>query len=424
MRRATLMMAAAAGVFTALSLASPALDVYLRAEALTKTMPDGAVVTFWGYAQDTAFGAGDGALKVPGPRIVVPPGDPTLTIHLDNNLPVATSVVVLGQRGNYTPSRFTAGDPDYSNRIRSLTSETASGNAADSVYTFGPLEPGPYLYLSGTHQAVQVQMGLYGAMTQDALAGNVAYPGLLPYDVEAVLLFSEVDSAMHQTVAAGNYGPPAGPGRVTSPIDYHPEYFLINGQPYDPLHAELSDIAGGVSQRMHLRVLNAGLETRVPVIHNAYWDVVAQDGNPLPHVRTLYSYELVALRTFDAVVTTPADPAARFPIYDRRLGLFNGLQSPGGGMAFIATAGCGAAPTAVGASLMESRVPAGIHFTWGDVPGATTYRLYQDTVASGAFTTVVGASSSGTTGLDIALPAAPLVFYKIAAANCGGESSK
>lgn len=424
MRRATLITAAAAGAFLALSLASPALDVYLRAEAFTKTMPDGAVVTFWGYAQEASFGATLGELKVPGPRIVVPPGDPTLTIHLDNNLPVDTSIIVMGQKGNFTPTRFAPGDPYYPDRIRSLTVETAAGNPADSVYTFGPLEPGTYLYLSGTHQAVQVQMGLYGALTQDALAGNVAYLGHLPYDLDAVLLFSEVDSALHQAVAAGNYGPPAAPGRVTSPIDYHPDYFMINGQPFDPLYPERSELAGGVSQRLLLRVLNAGLETRVPLIQGAYWDVVAQDGNPLPHTRTMYSYELVALRTFDAFVTTSADPSARLPVYDRRLGLFNGMQAPGGGMAFVNPAGCGAAPVAVGPTLMESQVPAGIHFSWADVPGATTYRLYQDTVASGTFSAVAGVSSSGVTGLDLPMPAAPLVFFRMAAASCGGESPK
>ncbi|NJM83537.1 MAG: hypothetical protein HC844_14620 [Tabrizicola sp.] len=34
-----------------------------------------------------AFGARDGAVTVPGPMIVVPHNDTTLTIHLDNDLP-------------------------------------------------------------------------------------------------------------------------------------------------------------------------------------------------------------------------------------------------------------------------------------------------------------------------------------------------
>ena len=37
--------------------------------------------------------------------------------------------------------------------------------------------PGTYLYQSGSHPAVQVQMGLYGGVTSDAAAGEV-YSGV------------------------------------------------------------------------------------------------------------------------------------------------------------------------------------------------------------------------------------------------------
>ena len=61
-------------------------EFFLRAAAITNTMPDGTNVVQWGFARDTSFGAHDGVVTVPGPLLVVPPGDTTLTIHLENDL--------------------------------------------------------------------------------------------------------------------------------------------------------------------------------------------------------------------------------------------------------------------------------------------------------------------------------------------------
>jgi FtsP/CotA-like multicopper oxidase with cupredoxin domain len=59
---------------------------------------------------------------------------------------------------------------DGSGRVVSMTAETPPGGTQE--YLFTGLKPGTFLYESGTHQAVQVQMGLYGAMTKDAAAGE------------------------------------------------------------------------------------------------------------------------------------------------------------------------------------------------------------------------------------------------------------
>jgi len=79
------------------SVAAPApTDIYLRAEAFDKTMPDGAVVRMWGFARDTSFGSLDGTVSSPGPQITVPVGNPYIVIHLDNNLPQPVSIVIPG----------------------------------------------------------------------------------------------------------------------------------------------------------------------------------------------------------------------------------------------------------------------------------------------------------------------------------------
>ena len=65
-------------------------------------------------------------------------------------------------------------------------------------YTWTGVSPGTYLYHSGTNPTIQVQMGLYGAVTSDSAAG-MAYPGV-PYASEVLLVYSEIDSAVHAAV--------------------------------------------------------------------------------------------------------------------------------------------------------------------------------------------------------------------------------
>ena len=148
-----------------------AATVNLVAAPVTKgvTLPNGTtvLVPMWGYALDTGTANTSCTLEpgetvtVPGPRITVPPGDTTLTINLMNCLPEATSLVIPGQP-------FTASPVRTGNRVRSMTPE-ATANGGTASYTFTGLKPGTFLYQSGSHPAVQVQMGLYGAMTQDAV---------------------------------------------------------------------------------------------------------------------------------------------------------------------------------------------------------------------------------------------------------------
>ena len=134
-------------------------------------MPDGVSVPMWGYAlTDMTFVPG--TPSVPGPALTVPPGDTVLTIHLKNNLPEATSIVIPGQVAAMTPvwdNGMSGARPSASARVRSFTHEAlVGGGTAD--YTWSGVKPGTYLYHSGTHPQVQMQMGLYGAVTGNAVA--------------------------------------------------------------------------------------------------------------------------------------------------------------------------------------------------------------------------------------------------------------
>ncbi len=331
-------------VFTALIIAADtagAITYNLCAGATAITMPDGITIAMWGYGMDTGAACSP---TVPGPQLAVPPGDATLTVNLRNELAEPVSIVVPGLSSTEAPAPVTFTDAQGRTRARSFVKETAP--AATLTYEFNT-RPGTFLYHSGSHPAVQVQMGLYGAVT-----GNVAYdevtgageiyPGVT-YGHEMVMLYSEIDPALHAAVAGGTYGTAAYP----STINYQPKYFLVNGVPYS---AGAPNINGGAAgQRTLIRFLNAGLDHHAPILLGGYMSVVAEYGNPYPYAREQYSLLLSAQQTRDAVIEPGA--AGTLALYDRRLRLTNNTAAgPGGLMSFLdvgAGGGAGSAPAAM-----------------------------------------------------------------------------
>ena len=306
-------------------------EFFLRADTTTKTMPDGNSVVMWGFAADSAFGAEDGVVTVPGPVLTVPPNQRNLIINLDNNLSVPVSIVIPGQITPMEPVRFT--DDQGRQRIRAFTHETPPNNTEPVVYKWKNIRPGTYLYHSGSHPAIQVQMGLYGCMKKNAEkpkkidALGVAYDGV-PYDAEVVLCFSEIDPALHNAVATGNYGPEKA---MTSTINYQPKYFLINGEPYSSGLSPLP--AGSPNEQVLIRFVNAGIETHIPVLQDLYMTVVAEDGYAYKYTKEQYSLIFPAHKTKDAIIVPTT--AGTYPIYDRRLRLTNAGDSPGGMLTYL-----------------------------------------------------------------------------------------
>jgi FtsP/CotA-like multicopper oxidase with cupredoxin domain len=314
-----------------------ALDVYLAAQQFNKTinLPGGGTVSvpMWGFAECTVGHASCLPPDVPGPTITLSPADGTLHIHLRNDLTTeGVSVVIPGQKAALSPVRFTDAHSPARLRVRSFTSEVDP--AATDTYSWTGLKPGTYLYHSGTHAAVQVQMGLYGAMKKDHSPGNVAYPGKA-YDNELVLVYSEIDPDLHAAVAGGTYGT-TGP---TSTFNYKPQHFLVNGQPYAVGQAALA--AGNVGDDTLIRFLNAGLKTHVPVLQGSHMSLIAEDGNAYTYPRKNYSVLLPAGKTIDALWTPTAN--GLYPLYDRALQLTT-AGATGGGMLRVLNVGGGGGP--------------------------------------------------------------------------------
>lgn len=367
-------------------------EVCLRADAYT--LNAGAVGTagpipMWGFVL-TGTGAGCGFSGGGGPNrpsVVVPTITAAegsyLNVHLQNNLaggstaytePVSISIPgqtffgsdAPGSPGPTWTDGTTGPRQSPAQRVRSFTVEAplgSGGPGATITYAFGPLRAGTYLLQSGTHPGVQVQMGLVAALVVQPASPGRAYPDpSSAFDGELTLLFSEIDPAFHAAVASGEYGPnpngedPPPAGWVTSPIDYHPKYFLVNGAPYRN-GPPFATVPG--NSRLLLRFLNAGLDTKAPVAGGRYQSVIAEDGNfysvsgslsggargtcPAPRVQT--TILLAAGKTVDAIVSTPPGSGNNsLAVYDRRGNVSNAGAWPGGLMARINIAGGGSTP--------------------------------------------------------------------------------
>jgi FtsP/CotA-like multicopper oxidase with cupredoxin domain len=330
-----------------------AADFYLYAGQTTVTMPDATDVPVWGFAlePDNDFTTLEGVVEVPGPRLVVDPADPVVNIYLYNTLSEPVSLVITGQipsASNGPVVRFSEGDPDYparpgtGGRIRSFAKETLPGGM--QIYSWSDFRNGSFMYKSGTHQQIEVPMGLYGAITKDAAVG-VAYDRIdlsVPYDSEVVLFYSELDPLLNNAVAAGDYGPGMS---MTSSLNFNPQYSLVNGQPY-PAAAPLITGAPAVGETTLIRMFNASLQSLVPMMIGDHMQLVAEDGNLYPHVFTQYTVTLPAGKTTDAIFQ-PVQIGS-YPIIERRLNLTNAAASPGGQRVTIDVVGEPGMPVAVG----------------------------------------------------------------------------
>lgn len=263
-------------------------------------------------------------------------GDGSLTVNLTNNLGVVTSLFIAGQQmtPNNGPVWFTVPDPanplanaystvniftgnrpgaqagnitNLTARMRSLSQEALPAGGTQT-YIWPAVKPGTFILMSGTHQSVQVAMGLYGAVN---VSGG-GYPGVA-FGSEVTLLYSEIDPVLNNGVTDVNVG-------TISNIDFKPRYFLVNGKPFTP---GVSPIPAGVAGSTTLvRLANAGLFNHVAEVQGAYFTVRAEDGNiyPVGKQIPLHSILLTAGKTIDATFDAAGGKAAGyFPVFDRRL---------------------------------------------------------------------------------------------------------
>jgi hypothetical protein len=334
-------------------------DIYLAAKAYNKVLPDGSGVPMWGYVADpggVCYGTTPIADRrtcvnalpdpvVPGPRLTVPVGEPNVRIWLTNMLPEATSIVITGQEmpwsdadnGPTWDDGTTGSRMSATQRVRSFGRE-ANPNGGRQRYVWNNFRQNPmvktgsFIYHSGTLPQKQVYMGLHGAITKDAAAGEV-YPGVA-YDQEQVLFYSEIDPDLNAAIAAGS---------LETAIHYHARWFLINGEPYSEACTDDgggNDVASGypcanmaqtgdlpvitAKSPTLLRFFSATGETHVPTLQGMHMTIHAEDGVQYTYQngdvvagtapREQYSIMMPPLKTKDAIIEPQL--AGRYAIYD------------------------------------------------------------------------------------------------------------
>jgi FtsP/CotA-like multicopper oxidase with cupredoxin domain len=230
---------------------------------------DGNTLRAWGYAD------GAGRMQYPGPTLIVNEGD-TVTVTLANTLGVPTSIVFPGQEGVVA----TGGAPGL------LTREAPAGSGSVS-YRFVASRPGTYLYHSGTRPALQVEMGLLGALIVRPATnpGGQAYghPSSA-YDREFLILLSETDPTIHDAVAGGNPSPStAGFFAVNWFINGRnaPDTMLDDGVGWLPTQPYGAMVMMHPGERILLRVINAGRDLHPFHTHGNNFTVIARDGRLL-----------------------------------------------------------------------------------------------------------------------------------------------
>lgn len=329
------MLALTAGISNAANITVD-LEVKWRQLVLPNASGGTSAIGMWGFIYTNT----PWLPWAPGPTLRLNEGD-NLTINLKNNLANdAVSIVIPGQT--------TTGSPviGLDGRVRSFTSEAATGGGLAS-YTWSNLKAGTYLYQSGSHPALQVPMGLYGALIVDSATVGAAYTPTAnnsdtAYTGEVVLLYSEIDRNHHADL------------RTAKPLNYIPEYYLVNGRPYE-YGTTPAIAAGAINQNTLVRFLNAGLKTHVPTLLNtAHMKVIAEDGNLYPYAKQQYSVMLPAGKTIDAIWHPTSEGV--FRIIDHAGNLTNDGLPNGGMLAFLRTSGVAVntAPVAVADSAVTT----------------------------------------------------------------------
>jgi FtsP/CotA-like multicopper oxidase with cupredoxin domain len=169
--------------------------------------PDGARILVWGY------GPLGGVPQYPGPTLIVDQGA-NVEITITNSLTQPTSIVFPGQ-SNVGASGDTPG-------LLTVEADIGGGTA---TYTFNASHAGTYQYHSGTQQALQIEMGLIGAIIVHPSAPNQAYNDAdSAYDHEYLFLLTEMDPQVHLLMEFG----------LINQVDnttYRPMLWFVNGRP-------------------------------------------------------------------------------------------------------------------------------------------------------------------------------------------------
>jgi manganese oxidase len=235
---------------TALAQVSPeprTHDLVLTASEFDWTLMPDIDVRVWGYNG-----------QVPGPELRVREGD-TVRITLRNSLPVPTTIHWHG-----------INVPNAMDGVAGLNQAPVEPGE-EFVYEFVATPAGTRWYHSHTDAALQVPMGLYGAIIVEPREP------ITSYDREYTLILTEWDTELTPGVASGTEE--RGPGdRMLRGGELGADLFLVNGR----MHGAIPPLRIAKDERILVRLIHAGAIPHPIHVHGHSFRIVATDGHPVP----------------------------------------------------------------------------------------------------------------------------------------------
>ena len=265
----------------------------LRASPTSYTFPEGTTLPFFRLAHDGA-GTNHGLIPV----VEATEGD-TVTLHVDNQLPITVRPSLLG----------VADGP----RIR-------AGQAAQFTFTMPPAgsylvghadahRPGP-----GTLHAIDPQRPMSGfsalAISRPVSGANELWSGGPTFDREYFLLYEDADDRWNALMPNPRGPLPSEP--------YEPNYFMVNGFSYPDIASDPSSlVAGNLGERILIRLGNLGRMRQSIHFHGFHPEVVARN-NVLETILGEKDTIPVPSRTTTDVILT-ANQVGAYPLHPHSL---------------------------------------------------------------------------------------------------------
>jgi FtsP/CotA-like multicopper oxidase with cupredoxin domain len=273
----------------------------LGVRSITKTMSDGASVTFWVYCGPTP--------TLPGPQIEVGVGD---TLNLTLNFMGGGGCS--GGGGGFMESPPYNGHTIHMHGADVKTSEDGVPETGASVmgdtYTFSPDSKfaGTDLYHCHVHTVKHLEMGMYGALVvrpknaSGAFLNQLTQSSASAYDYVQTYLFSTVDPAYHTAT-----------GDSTVFADYNPKYFLISGNEGKTTAAPAITLAATVNKKVALRLAGLHSVNSTFSLGGASFTIYSRDGKPLATPQTVSVLDLAPGQRADIIFTTPSTSGTTYP---------------------------------------------------------------------------------------------------------------
>ncbi len=296
--RAAVLAALAGLAVTAAEAATINKSLTLR--ATTKTMSDGASVTFWGFTDTTTA-------KIPGPQIEVGVGD---TLNLSLSIQGAMGAMEMAPYNGHTIHLHGADVRTSEDGVP----ETGASVMGDT-YTFTPTSSfaGSLMYHCHVHTVKHLEMGMYGALVvrpknaSGAFLNQITANAASAYDYVQTYLFSTVDPAYHTAT-----------GDSTVFADYNPKYFMISGKEGKTTSAPAQTLAAAMNKKVALRLIgihsvNGTFSVKDSAGNAKTFTVYTRDGRPLPTPQVMSSLDISPGQRADIVFTTSSTSGTWYP---------------------------------------------------------------------------------------------------------------